>query len=66
MSVAVRDAQETDGIGAALYAEGADFLNALVEGQADLGSVETVSGATVTSNALIEAVQLAVEYYNGL
>ena len=66
VSVAVRDAMETDTVGAPLYAEGSDFLNALVEGQADLSAVETVSGATVTSSALIEAVEFAVEYYNGL
>ena len=66
VSISVRDAQETDTVGAPLYAEGSDFLNALVAGQADLGAVETVSGATVTSSALIEAVQLAVDYYNGL
>ena len=66
VSISVRDAQETDTVGAPLYAEGSDFLNALVAGQADLSAVETVSGATVTSSALIEAVQLAVDYYNGL
>jgi len=66
VSVAVRDAMETDTVGAPLYAEGSDFLNALVEGQDDLGAVETVSGATVTSSSLIKAVELAVEYYSGL
>lgn len=66
VSVTVRDAMETENVGALLYAEGSDFLNALVEGQNDLGSVETVSGATVTSEALIEAVQFAIDYYNGL
>lgn len=65
-SVTVRDAQESDGIGAVLTADGSDFLNSLVEGQDDLSSVETVSGATMTSNALIDAVNYALEYYNGL
>ena len=65
-SVIVRDAQESDGIGAVLTADGSDFLNSLVEGQDDLSSVETVSGATMTSNALIDAVNYALEYYNGL
>ncbi|MBP3428491.1 MAG: FMN-binding protein [Clostridia bacterium] len=65
-SVAVRDAQETDGIGAALYAEGAAFLTALVEGQADVAAVDSVSGATVTSDALKKAVQMAQEYMQAL
>ena len=47
---------ETDTVGAPLYAEGSDFLAALVAGNA-----EVVSGATLTSNALISAVELAKE-----
>lgn len=66
VSVVVRDATETDTVGALVYAEGSDFLSALVDGQDDLSSVDVVAGATVTSEALIEAVQLAVDYYSGL
>ena len=45
---------ETEGVGAALYAEGSEFLASLVEGKSDVKS-----GATITSNALISAVELA-------
>ena len=59
VSISVRDSQETPDVGGALTADGSDFLTALVEGQ---GEADTVSGATVTSNALIKAVELAKEY----
>ena len=59
--IKVRDAQETEGIGAALYADGSDFLNALIEGQADISAVDNVSGATVTSESLKKAVQFAID-----
>lgn len=62
VSVAVRDDQESEGIGANLTAEGAEFLGALVAGQDDVKSVAAVSGATVTSEALKKAVQLAQDY----
>ena len=61
VSVAVRDAQETADVGAKLYEEGSEFLTALAEGKTDV-----VSGATVTSNALINAVNFAKEYFAGL
>ena len=65
-AVAVRDAQETEGIGAVLYAEDAAFLSALVEGQDDLAAVDNVSGATVTSEALKKSVQMARDYMGTL
>lgn len=66
ISVSVRDAQETEGIGAALYAEDAAFLTALVEGQADVSAVDNVTGASVTSEALKKAVQMAQDYIKAL
>lgn len=65
-AIAVRDANETENVGAVLTAEGSEFLAALVEGQADLTAVDAVSGATVTSDALVKAVTIAIEYVNGL
>lgn len=59
-AIAVRDAQETDGIGAVLTADGSEYLSALVAGQDDLSAVEAVSGATITSNALKAAVEYAL------
>lgn len=59
-AIAVRDAQETDGIGAVLTADGSEYLAALIAGQDDLSAVESVSGATITSNALKTAVQYAL------
>ena len=59
-AIAVRDAQETDGIGAVLTADGSEYLSALVAGQDDLNAVDTVSGATITSNALKSAVEYAL------
>lgn len=63
-AISVRDDQETDTVGGLLTEEGSDFLQSLIEGQDDLNSVDVVSGATMTSNALIKAVQIAVEDYN--
>ena len=65
-AINVRDAQETENVGGVLTAENSDFINALVAGQDDLSKVDAVSGATVTSNAMTKAVELAVEYYKGL
>ena len=61
IAIAVRDAQETDGIGAVLTADGSDYINALIAGQDNLDGVDAVAGATVTSSALKKAVQFAVE-----
>ena len=66
IEIKVRDANETDGIGAVLTTENSEFINALVAGQDNLEGVEVVSGATKTSEALVKAVNFAVEYYKGL
>lgn len=59
-SVKVIDHDETDGIGS----EAIDKLpDAIVEGQTL--DVEAISGATLTSNAIIEAVSDAVEQAGG-
>lgn len=66
VGIAVRDANETPEIGGVLTAENSDFIKTLIDGQADLEGVEVVSGATKTSEALIKAVNFAIEYYKGL
>ena len=63
-AISVRDDQESEDVGAVLTADGSDFLNSLIEGQSDIDSVEVSSGATVTSEALKKAVQLAIDYMN--
>ena len=63
-AISVRDDQESEGVGAVLTADGSDFLNSLIEGQSDIESVEVSSGATVTSEALKKAVQMAIDYMN--
>ena len=60
-AISVRDAQETDGVGGVLTADDSDYINALIAGQDDLDSVDAVSGATITSNALKQAVRYAQE-----
>jgi len=64
VAVSVRDAQETEGIGAAVYAEDSAFLKAIVDG--NTAEVDTVAGATVTSEALKKAVGMAREYVSAL
>ena len=59
-AITVRDSQETEDVGGKLTAEGSDFLQALIDNQDDLTKVDTVSGATLTSNALIKAVDYAL------
>lgn len=61
IAISVRDAQETDGIGAVLTADNSDFINALIANQDALDELDSVTGATVTSNALKQAVQFALE-----
>lgn len=58
-AIAVHDAQETDGVGGVLTADGSDYINALIAGQDDLDAVDAVSGATMTSTALKKAVEYA-------
>lgn len=60
-AVKVADANESDGIGAVLTADDSEFLSALVAGQDDIAAVDVVAGATVTSNALKNAVIYAQE-----
>lgn len=60
-AISVRDANETADIGAVLTAEGSEFIQGLIAGEADVAS-----GATVTSNALIKAVEYAKEYFAAL
>ena len=64
VAVSVRDAQETEGIGAAVYAEDSAFFKAIVEG--NTAEVDAVAGATVTSEALKKAVQMAKDYVAAL
>ena len=59
-AISVRDAQETDGIGAVLTADGSEYIAALIAGQDDLDAVDAVTDATVTSDALKQAVQFAL------
>lgn len=66
IDITVRDAQETPAIGGALTEKDSDFIKALVDGQADVDSVDAVSGATVTSDSMKKAVKMAQEYYAGL
>ena len=57
-AISVRDAQETDGIGAVLTADGSEYIAALIAGQDDLDAVDAVTDATVTSDALKQAVEI--------
>ena len=59
-AISVRDAQETDGIGAVLTADGSEYIAALIAGQDDLDAVDAVTDATVTSDALKQAVEFAL------
>ena len=65
-AITVVEAQETPELGGMLTAEGSDFINALIQGQADVDAVDNVSGASKTSEALKAAVKTAVEYFNAL
>lgn len=42
-----------------------DYLNQLLQGQSDFESVDTVSGATISSQALKDAVTSLLDYHNG-
>ena len=59
-SISVRDAQETPEVGGKLTEENSEFIQALIAGQDDLSKVDTVSGATLTSTALLKAVNFAL------
>ena len=66
VDISIRDAQETADIGEELTQDDSDFINSIIENQDNLENVEVVSGATITSNSLIKAVELAKEYYEDL
>lgn len=61
VEISVRDHQESEGIGAVLTEENSEFIQALIAGQDDLSAVDAVSGASVTSEAMIKAVEFALE-----
>ena len=42
----------------------ADFINTLIRNQQDLDNVDTVSGATISSTAIKDAVIKTIEAYN--
>lgn len=56
----VTDHSETASIGGELIEDG-EFINLIIENQADLDSVDAEAGATLTSDALIEAARAALE-----
>ncbi len=58
-AIEVRDSNETADIGSVLTEDNSEFIQALIAGQDDVMAVEAVAGATVTSNALKEAVKYA-------
>lgn len=66
IDITISDSNETDTIGGLLTTENSDFIQSIIAGQSDLTSVDTVSGATTTSTALLKAVTFATEYYQGL
>ncbi len=63
IAIDVRDANETPTYGGVLTAEGSEFIASLLENQADLSAVDTVTGSTATANALLNAVNYALEAY---
>ncbi len=66
IEIAVKDAQETTGIGEVLTKENSEFIKSLIAGQDNIDEVEVVSGATVTSKSLISAIKYATDFYKGL
>lgn len=66
VDITVRDAEETEDIGDVLTEDDSDFIQSIIENQDNLDEIEVVSGATVTSNSLVKAVELAQEYYEDL
>lgn len=64
-AISIRDSQETPEVGGKLTEENSEFIQALIAGQEDVSKVDVVSGATLTSNALIKAVQFAQEAHKG-
>lgn len=64
--ITIRDANETDTVGGLLTADNSNFIQSLIAGQEDLSTVDSVSGATATSDGLRKAITFAKEYYKGL
>ncbi len=62
-SVSVRDHVESADYGAEIVVEGSEFITSLTTNGSE---TDVVSGVTVTSNALIDAVTFAQEYVNAL
>lgn len=62
--------RETDGFGAKLYQEGNEEAAALAaslagkSGEVAIGDVDAISGATISSKAVVEAVNTALSCYN--
>ena len=61
--ITIRDASETEAIGGLLTADNSEFIQAIIAGQNDIDSVDTVSGATITANSLKKAVSFAIDYF---
>lgn len=66
VDITVTNGFESENIGALLTAVNSDFIQALLAGQSDVNGVDVVSGASVTSTALKNAVVFAQEYYKTL
>jgi major membrane immunogen (membrane-anchored lipoprotein) len=63
-AISVRDAMETEDVGGVLTADDSEFIQSLINGQDDIDGVDAVSGATVTSTAMKNAVKYAQEEIN--
>jgi fumarate reductase flavoprotein subunit len=59
----VTDHTETAGIGGVVI--DGDFIQGILDNQTDLDGIDTVAGATMTSEALVDAARKALEQYNG-
>lgn len=65
-NITVNDTTETSTHGALLTVEGSDFIATLLANQDDLSKVDAVTNVTITSDALVKAVQFAIDFYKGL
>ena len=70
VGVSFPENSETPGYGAQLYEEGNEFAAALAaslvgkSGEVAIGDVDAISGATISSKAVVEAVNTALSCYN--
>ena len=70
VGVSFPENSETDGFGAKLYQEGNEEAAALAaslvgkSGEVAIGDVDAISGATISSKAVVEAVNTALSCYN--